>query len=198
MHLKSYKITCAKCHDNEIKGDSRAGDKGLLFIAIPGLDLETLKQKNAGVGQWPEDAEGELNTFMVTLLSNQPGFSELYQTIKHLDLEDLSEATANELDTVVKLAWTIKTFIYELSQNGSEKFINNSSTLADLKLCQKTPYTHNDNCFSDLEQDISNHKAHKTNKSSPKKLSHQTHPLKHDTKRMIGKVMVAGIVRHQH
>lgn len=143
MLLKPYEVTCASCHDKEIIGRTRAGEKGILFINVPGLDVKTLKSKNINIGDWPVDAEGELSPFMITMLAENSEFIPIYHQIKDLDLEDLSEASEEQLQSVAKLARLIKSFLHKLSSSGTAEIYKHIGAISstDITFGQNIPET---------------------------------------------------------
>ena len=113
--------TCASCHEREITHppDGRAY---LEFLAPPGLDLEALA--DAGIGEWPIDAESEANAFL-RLMLEAGGYlgSNHLAIIAELDLLDLAEATDAEKMTAVRLAWAFKQLSRDLVRNGPQVFV---------------------------------------------------------------------------
>ena len=43
--------------------------KGIAFLTLPGLDLQTLKGKNAAIGEWPDESEARVTPFMKVMIS---------------------------------------------------------------------------------------------------------------------------------
>lgn len=178
MLVKNYETSCANCHDKEIIGKSRAGEKGILVFAIPGLDIETLQQKKIDIGEWPSDAEGELNPFMVAILAENPDFIPLYQRVKDLDLADLSDASREQLQDVGKLAWLIKAFLYELSTQGTATIYEHIYKISDADVTYRQHLPElmpEDNvdaliniAFPHLQQEVKQHKEHKATKLTTK------------------------------
>ena len=61
MATAPFDQTCTTCHLGQILGKERvSGPKGIAFLTLPGLDLQTLKKKKASIGTpcqvriWPE------------------------------------------------------------------------------------------------------------------------------------------------
>ena len=47
MAVAPFEQTCAGCHLDQILGKERvSGPKGIAFLSLPGLDLQTLKKNN--------------------------------------------------------------------------------------------------------------------------------------------------------
>ncbi|MEQ1522643.1 MAG: cytochrome c3 family protein, partial [Aestuariivirga sp.] len=69
MAVASFDQACSSCHRDQIIGKERvSGPKGIAFLTLPGLDLETLKKKNAPIGEWPEASEAALTPFMKLMI----------------------------------------------------------------------------------------------------------------------------------
>jgi hypothetical protein len=118
MDVAPFDRTCASCHLDQIAGKERvSGPKGVAFLALPGLDLETLKQKNAPIGEWPEDSEAGLTPFMKLMIGRSEEGSALLETVNKLNLQDLASASDGEIQAVTKLAWEIKGLYYALVKN---------------------------------------------------------------------------------
>ncbi|GBF26702.1 hypothetical protein MnTg02_01743 [bacterium MnTg02] len=116
MDVKPFAEMCSSCHLGQIVGAERAtGPKGIAFFTLPGLDVATLKKRNAAIGEWPEQAEAELTPLMKLLIGWDEGRRQLLNKLSKLDLLDLSEATAEEIAAVEKFAWEVKFLLYALS-----------------------------------------------------------------------------------
>ncbi len=115
MAVTPFEQTCSTCHIDQITGKERAsGPKGIAFLSLPGLDVDTLKEKNAGIGEWPEDSEVEVTPFMKVLLAQDDAGRALVRRIEKLNLLDLSEASNEDIAAVAKFAWRIKRLYYSL------------------------------------------------------------------------------------
>ena len=116
MGIKSFKAVCSSCHLNQIIGTERAsGPKGIAFLTLPGLDLETLKEKGASIGDWPQDSEAEITPFMELLIGLDAPRKQILRTVTKLDLLDLSAASAAEISAVESFVWELKALLDELS-----------------------------------------------------------------------------------
>jgi cytochrome c553 len=85
------------------------------FLTIPGLDVETLRERNAAIGEWPEDSDAELTPFMAMLLRGPALTKEHLAMIGKRDLLDLSDASDADIAAVERLAWAIKSLIFDMS-----------------------------------------------------------------------------------
>jgi hypothetical protein len=129
MMLTSFDKTCSGCHLGQIRGEDRASDsKGIAFLTLPGVDVRTLNERNAAIGEWPESSEAEITPFMKVLLSRDQARAELLKEIGKIDLLDLTQATDQEIETVTRFVWEIKGRIYA-AVSGAE-----TDVLADLPL----------------------------------------------------------------
>ena len=90
MAVAPFEQTCTACHLDQIIGKERvSGPKGVAFLTLPGLDLRTLKEKNALIGEWPDASEAELTPFMKVMLSRNERGRALIKTVDSLNLQDL-------------------------------------------------------------------------------------------------------------
>jgi hypothetical protein len=109
MMLTSFDKTCSGCHLGQIRGEDRvSGSKGIAFLTLPGVDVRTLRERNAAIGEWPDSSEAEITPFMKVLLSRDRERSELLKEIGRIDLLDLTQATDREIETVTRFIWEIK------------------------------------------------------------------------------------------
>jgi hypothetical protein len=133
MDVAPFDRTCASCHLDQIAGKERvSGPKGVAFLALPGLDLDTLRQKNAPIGEWPEDSEAALTPFMKLMVGRSEEGRALLETVNKLNLQDLASASDSEIQAVTKLAWEIKGLYFALVKNKA------SDVLADLNIGGKS------------------------------------------------------------
>jgi hypothetical protein len=115
MSAASFDQTCASCHLDQITGKERAtGPKGVAFLTLPGIDVQTLKSRNIDIGEWPEFSEAELTPFMKMLIARTPRGKAAIEAVSSLDLLDLTQANDAELKAVEELVWDIKGLFYEL------------------------------------------------------------------------------------
>jgi hypothetical protein len=128
MAVAPFEQTCAACHLDQILGKERvSGPKGIAFLTLPGLDLQTLKKK-ASIGEWPEASEAELTPFMKVMISRNEHGRALIKTVDSLNLQDLSGASDDQIKAVTNLVWEIKRLFYALIKGKA------SDVLADLNI----------------------------------------------------------------
>ena len=119
MLVKSFDTSCSSCHTKQILGETRSGSKGIPVFAVPGLDVQTLKEKGVLIGDWPEFADAALSPFMELLLSSDKKFVTAQAALKRLDLLELEDMNEKELQYVAELAWSVKGLLHGLLQNGT-------------------------------------------------------------------------------
>jgi hypothetical protein len=129
MAVAPFEQTCAACHLDQIIGKDRvSGPKGIAFLTLPGLDLQTLKKRKASIGEWPEASEAELTPFMKVMISRNARGRALLKTLDRLNLQDLSRANDAQIKAVTNLVWEIKRLFYALIMGKA------SDVLADLDI----------------------------------------------------------------
>ena len=103
MAIAPFTETCTTCHLDQIAGKERvSGPKGIAFLTLPGLDLKTLKEKNASIGEWPDASEAPLTPFMKVMISRSKRGRALIKTVDGLNLQDLSEANDDQIKAVTR------------------------------------------------------------------------------------------------
>jgi hypothetical protein len=126
MAVAPFEQTCSACHLDQIVGKERAsGPKGIAFLAVPGLDIATLKKKKAGIGEWPDASEAELTPFMKVMIGRTERGREVIKAIAGLNLQDLSNARDEEIKAVESLAWEIKGLFHALIKGKASDVLGN-------------------------------------------------------------------------
>jgi hypothetical protein len=129
MAVAPFEQTCSGCHLEQITGKERvSGPKGIAFLSLPGIDLQTLKKKNAPIGEWPDGSEAELTPFMKVMISRSERGRALIKTVDKLNLQDLSDASSDQIEAVTNLVWEIKRLFYALISGKA------SDVLGDLNI----------------------------------------------------------------
>lgn len=129
MGVASFEQTCTSCHLDQITGKDRvSGPKGVAFLALPGLDLATLKKKKATIGEWPSASEAELTPFMKVMIGRSERGRAVIKAVDRLNLQDLSRANDAQIKAVAALVWEIKGLFYALIKGKA------SDVLADLTI----------------------------------------------------------------
>lgn len=115
MAVAPFDATCATCHLDQITGKEQAsGPKGIAFLALPGLDRETLKARNAPIGEWPDASEASLTPFMLLMLGRDQRGRDLIKAVAPLNLQELGGASDVQIEAVAELAWEIKGLFHAL------------------------------------------------------------------------------------
>lgn len=118
MVTKSYQESCSSCHSEQIRGEERSGEKGVLVFTLPGIDIVTLQQKNMYIGHWQEDAEGEITPFMELLLSADEDYFSIKDDLVDIDLLDLVDADNKTLLIATQFIWTVKKLYVDIALRG--------------------------------------------------------------------------------
>jgi len=135
MAVAPFEQTCTNCHLDQIVGKERAtGPKGIAFLSLPGLDLDTLRKKKAPIGEWPDGSEAELTPFMKVMISrNEPGRT-LIKAIDSLNLQDLANASDDQIKAVTDLAWEIKRLFHALISGKASDVLGDLNIVSGAKL----------------------------------------------------------------
>lgn len=129
MAVAPFEQTCAGCHLDQITGKERvSGAKGVAFLSLPGLDLQTLKKKNASIGEWPDMSDAALTPFMKLMISRNERGRALINMVDSLNLQDLTTASDDQIKAVTNLVWEIKGLFHGLIKGKA------SDVLADLNI----------------------------------------------------------------
>ena len=135
MAVAPFEQTCAGCHLNQIVGTERAsGPKGVAFLSVPGLDVQTLKQKKAAIGEWPEASEAELTPFMKAMIGKDDRGRELIKIVDGLNLQDLSTASDVQIKAVTALVWKTKRLFHALIKGKASDVLGNLNIGGGAKL----------------------------------------------------------------
>ncbi|MGI9413666.1 MAG: hypothetical protein ACR2PM_08350 [Hyphomicrobiales bacterium] len=116
MLVRTFDQMCSTCHLDQIVGEGRAtGPKGIAAFSLPGLDLSTLMEKNAAIGEWPKFSEAEITPLMKLMIGWNAENRQLLKAVAKIDLLDLSEASDEEVAMVEKLVWEVKGLLHLLT-----------------------------------------------------------------------------------
>jgi hypothetical protein len=118
MLLKPFATACAGCHLGDIKEREGAEFQGVAVLGVPALDVRTLEAHHAAIGDWPEQADGDLTPFLRFLLARQPGTAKDLAILGTTSLADLSHADAAQIAAAARIAWAIKGLLFDLSVKG--------------------------------------------------------------------------------
>lgn len=115
MGVASFDQTCSTCHLDQIRGKERAtGPKGVAFLTLPGLDLDTLRKKKAPIGEWPDASDAELTSFMTLIIAGSEKGRDVIKALEAVNLQDLSNASDPQIKAVTELVWEIKSLVHRL------------------------------------------------------------------------------------
>lgn len=135
MAVAPFEQTCATCHLDQITGKERAsGPKGIAFLSLPGLDLQTLNSKNASVGEWPGESEADLAPFMKVMIGRTEKGRSVIEAVDSLDLQDLSGASDDQIEAVTNLVWEIKKVFYALISGKASDVLGDLNVAGGRKL----------------------------------------------------------------
>ncbi len=135
MAVAPFDRTCTSCHLDQIVGKERvSGPKGIAFLTLPGLDLQTLKKKNAPVGEWPEASEAALTPFMKVMISRDDRGRNLLKRLEGLNLQDLTNAKEDQIKAVTELAWEVKRVFHALIKGKASDVLGNFNIGGGAKL----------------------------------------------------------------
>ena len=135
MATAPFDQTCTTCHLGQILGKERAsGPKGIAFLTLPGLDLETLKKKNAAIGEWPDAADAALTPFMKVMFNRDEKGRALVKAVDGLNLQDLSNASDEQIKAVTDLVWEIKGLFHALIKGKASDVLGNLNVGGPAKL----------------------------------------------------------------
>ena len=118
MQVNGFEQACADCHAGDSRGSNAASSTGIPVIAVPGLDVLSLREAGARIGQWPELSDRDLTPFMRTLFSADPQLADALERYRGLDPLDLREASPADIEAVERIAWATKALIHRLVTEG--------------------------------------------------------------------------------
>jgi hypothetical protein len=135
MAVAPFEQTCSGCHLDQITGKERAsGPKGIAFLTLPGLDLQSLKEKKASIGEWPDASEAALTPFMKVMISRNARGRALIKTVGSLNLQDLTHANDSQIKAVTNLVWEIKSLFQAMIAGKASDVLGNLNIAGGAKL----------------------------------------------------------------
>jgi hypothetical protein len=135
MAVAPFEQTCSACHLDQITGKDRvSGPKGIAFLSLPGLDVQTLRKRNAAIGEWPDSSEAELTPFMKVMISRTERGRAVIKTLDRLNLQDLSDASDDQIRAVTSLVWEIKRLFFALISGKASDVLGNLNINCGAKL----------------------------------------------------------------
>lgn len=135
MATALFDQTCTTCHLGQILGKERvSGPKGIAFLTLPGLDLETLQKKNALIGEWPDASDTQLTPFMKMMINRNEKGRALVKATDGLNLQDLANASDGQIKAVTDLVWEIKGLFHALIKGKASDVLGNLNVDGQAKL----------------------------------------------------------------
>ena len=135
MATAPFDQTCTTCHLGQILGKERvSGPNGIAFLTLPGLDLETLKKKNARIGEWPDASDTVLTPFMKAIIYRNEQGRGLLKAVDGLNLQDLTSASEDQIKAVTDLVWEIKGLFHALIKGKASDVLGNLNVGSPAKL----------------------------------------------------------------
>jgi hypothetical protein len=135
MATASFDQTCTTCHLGQVLGKERvSGPKGVAFLTLPGLDLETLKKKNAPIGEWPDASDAAVTPFMKLIINRTEKGRGLIKAADGLNLQDLATASDDQIKAVTDLVWQIKALFHALIKEKASDVLGNLNAGGGAKL----------------------------------------------------------------
>ena len=129
MLVQEFQQTCAACHAGQIKGDG-SPSQGLAFFSVPELDVDTLESKGHRIGEWPHTGQSgdKVTPFMELLLGTDASLRAAMEKLRGVNLNDLSNAGVDKLDAAEKLAWGVKSLLFDITTGGHDMLIERLET----------------------------------------------------------------------
>ncbi|MDQ8699763.1 cytochrome c3 family protein [Hyphomicrobium sp. LHD-15] len=174
MAVAPFEQTCTGCHLDQIVGKERvSGPKGVAFLSLPGLDVQTLTKKKAAFGEWPEASEAALTPFMKVMISRNDRGRALLKTVDSLNLQDLADASDDQIKAVSDLVWEIKRLFYALIKGKASDVlgdfnIGGGAKLSATLVADLTASIPRDVVVSAQQQWLPNLAAEMANRPAPK------------------------------
>lgn len=135
MSVAPFDKTCATCHLDQIVGKERAsGPKGIAFLTLPGLDGQSLKSKNAVIGEWPDASDATLTPFMKVMIARTERGRALLSALENVNLQDLTQANADGVKAATDLVWEVKTIVHDLISGKAADVLGNLNLARGAKL----------------------------------------------------------------
>ena len=115
---------CLNCHQGDVRAETTSGLKGMLFLSVPGVDLETLGDLQGLFGEWPSSSDMEWSPFMRFFLTRDPFIREAFQLVDGLDWLDLTSASEAQKKAVAEICRAYKVFLFNFSKKGALSIVS--------------------------------------------------------------------------
>ena len=119
---QSFEKTCAGCHVEQIKRGT-----GVAVFRLPGVDFDTLLDNDIAIGEWPADAnldlEEDLTPFMTLLMSADARVARDLRLLAQADIHlyDLEKANKAQIAAAGRIIWAVKELYADLIDQGQAK-----------------------------------------------------------------------------
>lgn len=122
----SFERACASCHTEPLQS---ASSEGTVVLQLPSLDRKMIAGAGFNLGAWPEFAsqmmDGEVSPLWQALIQQQPGGSELLQSLPNSKrMQDVDPNDKKQLENVVLLADLMRKSLQEWHDEGQSVFRN--------------------------------------------------------------------------
>ncbi|MEM7167369.1 MAG: hypothetical protein AAF581_18045 [Planctomycetota bacterium] len=124
MVTAGFDKACASCHAEQIHGAGRS-EPGLVFLQLPGVDVESLAAGGYDCGDWPATAEEmidfPMSPFAEALLAGDARYPEWRRDrgqLQGLDLYELEDASADELAAAARLVGATRRLVDRLATSS--------------------------------------------------------------------------------
>lgn len=111
---------CAPCHADQIE------QTGMPVFQLPGVDYDLLGDFHVSIGEWPRDAnldlEQDMSPWTRLLLATDPRTAGLMDQLSDVDLYYL-DRDATEARAAGRLVWDFKALIHELATQGRSAYL---------------------------------------------------------------------------
>lgn len=121
MFSRDFESACGSCHEDEVFGGSQVEGKGLAFLSLPSIDLDSLSDSGVMLGHWPSDSalgDTPMTPFLELLLRGRPGLEDDLSILDELDLLDLSGTSDEQRAAVGRVVLGIKRLLLDLQTGG--------------------------------------------------------------------------------
>ena len=133
MVVRDFEQVCGACHEPQVVG------RGVPVLAVPGIDVLSLQDKDVDIGYWPEYAEDVATPFMRLLLAADPDYVAARQVLDEADTDllDLAAASDEEAEAAAAVAWAFKALLVDLITEGHEALRKRLEAVAGIPLSDR-------------------------------------------------------------
>jgi hypothetical protein len=134
MLTEKFEKSCSGCHQEQIRRS------GMPVFRLPGVDFDTLVDHEIDIGEWPADAnldlEEDITPFMKLLLFTDARIARDLRTLDRADrhLYDLEGADETQIAAAGRVIWAVKGLYYDLIDSGQSELIRRLNNVLDKPL----------------------------------------------------------------